>query len=80
MVENLTSDDPFHPHIMACHHSRVGREVPCVGWLYHQLAWGHNVWVRVWARNCSNIDKLQVVGEQHKRLEDTLPMEGDRDG
>jgi hypothetical protein len=60
--------------IMACHESPVGEEMPCVGWLHHQLGPGNNIALRLWARK--NLKKrLELVGEQHECFEDTLPEE-----
>lgn len=60
--------------MMACHESKVGKEVPCVGWLANQLGPGNNIGLRLWARG--KIKKpLELVGEQHERFEDTLPEE-----
>jgi Family of unknown function (DUF6283) len=59
--------------IMACHESPVGREVPCVGWLMHQLGPGNNIALRL-AVHSGRIDAdVETVGEQHETFEDTLP-------
>ncbi len=59
--------------IMACHESKVGKEIPCVGWLAHQLGPGNNIPLRVMAsRGKINAD-FELVGEQHETFEDTLP-------
>jgi len=61
--------------IMACHESDVGREVPCVGWLWNQLREGNNVAVR-FAVYQKRIDaNIKVDGPQHACLEDTFPRE-----
>lgn len=59
--------------LMACHESPVGREQPCVGWLANQLGPGNNIGLRlaVWQGRV-NAD-FELDGEQHERLEDTLP-------
>jgi hypothetical protein len=65
---NIGGDLPM----MACHESKVGKEVPCVGWMANQLGPGNNIALRLWARR--NLKKpLELVGEQHVCFEDTLP-------
>ncbi len=59
--------------IMACHEHEVGEEAHCVGWLANQLGDGNNIPLRLAARDCANIDRVVVDGEQHARFEDTLP-------
>ncbi|WP_240224564.1 DUF6283 family protein [Rheinheimera hassiensis] len=56
--------------IMACHETE---QAHCVGWLHNQLGAGNNIGLRLHMRNCENLGKLQVVGEQHERFESTLP-------
>jgi len=59
--------------VMACHESSVGRELPCVGWLAHQLGAGNNFGLRL-AVLRGHIDaNIETVGAQHERFEDTLP-------
>lgn len=59
--------------IMACHETPEGRELPCVGWLAHQLGEGNNIALRL-AVIKGRIDAdIETVGEQHRRFEDTLP-------
>lgn len=59
--------------LMACHETPVGRELPCVGWLAHQLGPGNNLGLR-FAASRGHIDtNFELVGEQHERFEDTLP-------
>jgi hypothetical protein len=60
-------------NVMACHHSDGEDEMYCVGWLHNQLGVGNNIGLRLRMRYCENIDKLQIVGKQHQRFEDTLP-------
>ena len=58
--------------MMACHESKIGKEQPCVGWMANQLGPGNNIALRLWAHK--NLKKrLELVGEQHERFEDTLP-------
>jgi len=59
--------------LMACHESPVGREQPCVGWLANQLGPGNNLALR-WAVSRGSVKAdFELDGEQHARLEDTLP-------
>ena len=60
--------------VMACHETQ---DAHCVGWLVNQLGPGNNLALRMHVRNCENISKLSLVGEQHERFEDTLPTCGD---
>lgn len=61
--------------IMACHHSAVGDELPCVGWLANQLGPGNNLGLRMLAMTgkVPGGANFELVGEQHETLEDTLP-------
>ncbi len=56
--------------IMACHETHSAH---CVGWLMHQLGPGNNIGLRMAMRGCENLGDVRLVGEQHKRFEDTLP-------
>ena len=59
--------------IMACHESPVGAELPCVGWLSHQIGPGNNLPLRLRVMT-GNVDgNIQTVGPQHKTLEATFP-------
>ena len=58
---------------MACHHSSGEDGMYCIGWLNNQLGRGNNLGLRMSMMNCENISKIQTVGEQHERFEDTLP-------
>lgn len=55
---------------MACHETH---DAHCVGWLHNQLGDGNNIMLRLSMRNCTNVGKLRLVGEQHPTFEDTLP-------
>lgn len=58
---------------MACHATPTGKELACVGWLVHQLGVGNNIALRM-AVAFGHIDgKVETIGEQHQRFEDTLP-------
>lgn len=62
--------------IMACHESKPGAEVPCVGWLANQLGPGNNIGLRI-AVSRGRIDgRFALVGKQHKTFQDTLPPLG----
>lgn len=60
---------------MSCHEFSVGAEMPCVGWLAHQLGPGNNIALRMRAAageipgGCD----FELVGEQHETLDVTLP-------
>lgn len=58
--------------MMACHESPRGREMPCVGWLAHQLGPGNNLALRLRMIR-GDIAPPETVGPQHERFEDTLP-------
>lgn len=61
-------------HIMACHETMPGKELPCVGWLANQLGPGNNIGLRL-AAMAEKVDTdFELVGEQHERFEDTLPV------
>ncbi len=57
-------------HVMACHETH---DAHCIGWLMNQVGRGNNIGLRLQMMNCSNRDKLELVGEQHECFEDTLP-------
>lgn len=63
--------------VMACHETPVGKEVPCVGWLVHQLGPGNNFPLRLAVMGGRIDGNVETVGEQHATLEDTLPPVGD---
>ncbi len=76
-----TIADPAKPEVsfakglrmMACHETPVGAELPCVGWLEHQLGAGNNLALR-FAVRLGHVDaNVETVGPQHERFEDTLP-------
>ena len=60
-------------HAMACHESKPGSEMHCVGWLCQQLGPGNNIGLRMRMLTCDNINAVELVGEQHETLEDTFP-------
>lgn len=55
---------------MACHEEH---DTPCLGWLMHQLGKGNNIHLRIAYHDCTNLDQVKLVGEQHENFEDTLP-------
>lgn len=57
---------------MACHHSKIGEEFPCAGWIHNQLGPGNNIAVRL-AVIAGQLPVPKVDGDQHERFEDTLP-------
>lgn len=59
--------------IMACHDTPVGAELPCVGWMAHQLGPGNNIALRVSVAFGRIDGNVRTVGPQHERFEDTLP-------
>lgn len=59
--------------MMACHESKPGREIACVGWLAHQLGPGSNIGLRLAAIRDKKLTDFELVGEQHETFEDTLP-------
>jgi len=61
--------------MMACHETMPGKELPCVGWLAHQLGPGNNLTLRLRAMRDRSLTDFELVGEQHERFEDTLPEE-----
>lgn len=58
--------------MMACHEHPPGAEVPCVGWVAHQLGPGNNIGLRLMALD-GRFNNLELDGPQHERFEDTLP-------
>ncbi len=59
--------------IMACHESPLGHEQPCVGWLANQLGPGNNLGLRFAVLQGWISANIELIGEQHERLEDTFP-------
>lgn len=58
--------------IMACHYSAIGKEIPCAGWLAHQLGDGNNIWLRIEVIR-GRMPAPEIDGEQHRTFDDTLP-------
>lgn len=59
--------------MMACHETPVGNELPCVGWMIHQLGPGNNLPFRLAVMQGKFDINVATVGPQHERFEDTLP-------
>lgn len=59
--------------VMACHETPPGGELPCVGWLVHQLGPGNNIALRLAAMRGRVDANVVTVGEQHETFEETLP-------
>lgn len=59
--------------MMACHETKPGKELPCVGWLANQLGPGNNLGLRLAAMKDKSLYDFELDGEQHERFEDTLP-------
>lgn len=60
-------------HIMACHETGKGAELPCVGWLHHQLGEGNNLGLRLSVMTGQIDGDVEIVGPQHRSLAATLP-------
>lgn len=56
---------------MACHEMD---ETHCIGWLGNQIGHGNNIGLRIRMMSCENQRDIRIVGEQHERFEDTLPL------
>lgn len=59
--------------IMACHESKPGKEIACIGWLANQLGPGNNIGLRIAAIRDRALTDFELVGEQHETFKDTLP-------
>ena len=59
--------------VMACHYSTEGAEIPCVGWLAHQLGPGNNLALRLRAWTDPSLANFRTEGPQHACFKDTLP-------
>lgn len=60
--------------LMACHETNPGKELVCVGWLVNQIE-NNNLGVRLAVMQGRIDGNVETVGEQHARIEDTLPKE-----
>ena len=59
--------------IMACHESSTERSIPCAGWLVNQLGEGGNIALRLRVAFGHISADVELVGDQHETLEETLP-------
>lgn len=64
---------PGGMNMMACHETPPGRELPCVGWLVHQLGPGNNLGLRLAVMQGRVNADVETIGPQHEHFEDTLP-------
>lgn len=55
---------------MACHETHTSH---CLGWLANQVGRGNNIALRLALSSCSNVDQVELIGEQHETFDDTLP-------
>lgn len=60
---------------MACHETSPGKELPCVGWLAHQLGPGNNIALRLHVAFGKLDADVKTVGPQHETFEDTIPKQ-----
>lgn len=61
-------------NVMACHHSKPGKEIHCIGYLMNQLGPGNNIFLRLRMLDY-DFKGVKTVGPQHECFEDTLPKE-----
>ncbi len=73
IAKDLSYDLSKPLQAMACHHSKGDDKMFCVGWLNHQLGVGNNIPLRLKMLNYENAKDIKIIGEQHKKFEDTLP-------
>jgi hypothetical protein len=75
-LQKTISKDPLRElasnelRAMACHEEH---DAHCIGWLKHQIGAGNNIVLRIQMSACTNAGEIQLVGEQHKTFENTLP-------
>lgn len=70
IVSDLCSLRSPEMRVMACHELH---DAHCVGWLMNQVGPGNNLGLRIQMIYCENARDIQLVGEQHKTFEETLP-------
>ncbi|MGB8688917.1 MAG: hypothetical protein WCD53_16485 [Microcoleus sp.] len=58
--------------IMACHYSYDDNEYECIGWFYNQLGSGNHIPLRILMLSCSNLNEIQVDGEQKDTFDETF--------
>lgn len=71
-IEQLADSDKKPLAVMVCHKSE--RDY-CVGWLNNQIGEGNNLRLRIKMLDCTNINEIKVVGEQHPDFKSTLPKQ-----
>jgi hypothetical protein len=59
--------------MMACHETKIGKELACVGWLAQQLGPGNNLGLRLAVMSGLVDDNVRTIGPQHDTFEETLP-------
>jgi hypothetical protein len=59
--------------LMACHETKPGKELPCIGYLANQLGEGNNLGLRLAVIGGKVDANFELDGEQHECFEDTLP-------
>lgn len=59
--------------MMACHETKPDDELPCVGWLVHQLGPGNNLGLRLRVIAGRVDANVELDGEQHPDFASTLP-------
>lgn len=59
--------------VMACHEYPKGGELPCVGWMAHQLR-ENNIGLRIKVVTGRIAGNVRTVGPQHRTFEQTLPV------
>lgn len=65
---------------MACHETKPGKELHCVGWLVNQLGPGNNIPLRLLVSTGRVNANVVTVGPQHDSIEDQLPSKKKRRG
>jgi hypothetical protein len=70
----IAEDESFTPtRGMACHHAELGKEkeLPCAGWLHHQIGPGNSIPARLNVMN-GRLPVPVVHGDQYETFEETL--------
>lgn len=74
-IADSSATDILGPiHVFACHETPKGDEMPCVGWLRHQLGPGNNIGLRLRVSRGVVDAHVETIGEQHATFEDTIPV------
>lgn len=64
---------------MGCHKHPDEDDVPCIGWLAHEVGPGNNIGLRLWLTQFENSWDIETVGEQHKSIYDFFGGQPDDD-